>query len=392
MAGGAIDRGWSGPGWRGTRRLDSSTTRMGPYTASHASLAGYVGLVTSHLPSELASARDLAAIRAAIGELPAELVSDFGFRLRLDSAEPATGLRLRADDETGGLQMLSGRHQRISLPPPLAGADDWQAIIRFCEERKPGFLLHRSTDSVWIELCAEAGATLWFNLRPTGRAEPGRAPQDALVRVLELGTVALHGQPRAGWARATLRTFLRRLPAGAEVVRGGGTSDHREEARLWIAGLAAAEIVALVRAGRDEREAARLAAVLEDIGAAGSLEVRVDVGVALGPAIAVSCSVDPAGDEASVADRWAAVLRALGERGLCTAAKRDALLGCRGTLRDSTSAGWPQHLQRLAPILGEGMESTISWRPESVEILCDRGEPLTAHAYVGVSHAWSPRS
>ena len=365
---------------------------MGPDTATPASLAGFVGLVTAHLPAELAAAEGLAAIRAEIVELPAELASGFGFRCRLDHDGPAAELRLCADAETGGMLMLGGRHPLIALPASIAGSEDWQPIISFCAQREPGFLLHRATESVWVELgAADAGPVLSFNLRHSGLPAVRRAPLDTLVRVLELGCEALHGQPRPGCARVNLRAFVRRLPVGARVVRGGGTSGYRDEARLWIAGLSAADIVALVSSERGADEAARFAAVVDEVGSAASLDLRVDVGDALGPAIAVSCNVDPAGDAAAATERWALLLHPLAQRGLCTPAKRDALLGCRGTLHGGTSPSWPVHLQRVAGILGEETESTISWQPESVEILCDRGEAVAADAYVGVSHGWSPR-
>jgi len=58
----------------------------------------------------------------------------------------------------------------VSLPDALAHADSSAPVIRFCGRREPGFLLHRATSDVWVDLARHNEPSFSFGLRLSGAA------------------------------------------------------------------------------------------------------------------------------------------------------------------------------------------------------------------------------
>ena len=354
-------------------------------------LAELVDLVLAHLPDGLIGERGAAAVRAAAGGVPGELVARFALECPLAETADADVL-FCADSETGGMQMLAGRHPLVSLPESLATAASWAPVVRFCGCREPGGLLHRATSDVCVELARRGDPSFSFALRLERLAEAPRRPVEVLVRALETGLVALRDGPLDPPALLSLRALVRRLPETARIDRAGLAAGAPDDVRLWLSRLAADELVDLVAATRDGEEARRLRAALELVmRPAGGVRARVDVGEGVGRGTALICTVDGEGSPPQVAARWRALLDRLVESGLCTDGKRDALLSCYGLLRERQCERWPEHLTRLSELLGAGTESILRWRLHQIRIECDRGEPQHATARVVAARGWSRR-
>ncbi len=351
-----------------------------------------VDLVVARLPGGLIATASAARIRASVARVPAELVARFGLECDLSGAAADASALFAADSETGGMQMLAGRHPLVSLPDELARAEAWAPAVRFCGRREPGFLLHRATRDIWVDLARRDDPSCSFGMRLSSLPEATRRPLEVVIRALELGFEALRGAPLDPPALTSMRALVRRLPDTARVDRAGLMAGLPDDVRLWLTRLSPEEIGDLVEATRDRDEARQIRELLDDP-ALRSLAIgpRIDVRDGVDRAVGLVCTVDPAGSPAQVAARWRPLLDRLVAAGLCTAARRDALSGCHGVLRERPSERWPEHLTRLSKLFGDGTQSVLEWRLRHVCIECDRGAPVHATATVAAAHGWSRR-
>lgn len=355
-------------------------------------LAEVVDLVLPYLPDGLVGIKSSARIRTAVDRVPAELVARFALECRLDTGADDADVLFSADSETGGMQMLAGRHPLVKRPPSVADSERWAPIVRLCQRRQPGFLLHRATREVWVDLTRHDEPSFAFGLRLAGLPEAPKRPVEVLIRALELGFDALRDEPLQPPALPSLRALVRRLPESARVDSAGVMAGFPDGVRLWLTRLGPDALVDLVGATRDGNEAKRMREVLDDIAApAASMRTRLDVNEGVGRSVGLVCAADLDGSPAQVATRWRPLLDRLVDAGLCSEDKREALLAGWGLLRESQSEHWPEHLKALSMMFGEDTESVLRWRLQHVTIECDRGEPVCATAHVGVWHGWSRR-
>lgn len=364
-----------------------------PPVHSGGALDEIVDLVLPFMPAGLIGPTSADRIRSAVGAVPAELVARFGLECRLDSQTADANVLFCADSETGGMQMLAGRHPLVELPEALANAPGWAPVVRFCSRREPGFLLHRATRDVWVDLAQRNEPSFSFGLRLSGLPEATRRPLEVLVRALEIGFEALRGAPLPQPTLNSVRALVRRLPETARVDRAGLIAGLPDDARLWLSRLQADELVDLVEVVRDRVEARTLRAALDDVVQPhDGVRARIDVQEGVGRAIGLVCTVNPEGSPPQVAARWRPLLDRLVDAGLCTSDMREALLSCYGLVREDRTGHWPEHLTRLSDLFGDGTESFLQWRLHHIAIECDRGEPAHAAAHIVAAHGWSRRS
>lgn len=369
---------------------DATTARTG--RAREAKLDDLVELVLPHLPDGLIGEQSAGRVRHAAGGIPAELAARFGLECGLGSGIAGADVLFCADAETGGMQMLAGRHPLVNLPDSLATAEGWAPVVRFCGRREPGFLLHRATRDVWVDLAQREAPSFSFGVRLGGLPEATRRPQEVLIRALEIGFDALRDGPLEPPALTSMRALVRRLPETVLVDRAGLIAGRPDDVLLWLSRLAPAELVNLVEVSRDRAEARELHAVLAEIvQPTGSVRARIEVGEGVGRSIGLICGVDPTGSPPQVAARWAPLLDRLVYAGLCASERREALLACHGLLREGQAEAWPEHLTRLSALFGDGTESILQWRLQHIAVECDRGEPVHASAHIVAAHGWSRR-
>jgi len=360
--------------------------------ADDATLDELVDLVLPHLPDALVGEPSADRVGGAGSGVPAEFAARFGLECGLGSQTAGAHVLFCADAETGGMQMLAGRHALVNLPDTLATAQSWAPVVRFCGRREPGFLLHRATCDVWVDLARGDAASFSFGVRPGGLPEATRRPREVLLRTLELGLDALRDAPLEPPTLTSMRALVRRLPEAARVDRAGLVAGHPDDVLLWLSGLPCGELVDVVAATRDCGEAHALQAVLADIvQPAGSVRARVEVHEGVGRSIGLICGVDPTGTAPQVAARWGPLLDRLVGAGLCASERRDALLACHGRLGEHQAEAWPEHLTRLSALFGDGTESILHWHLHHIAVECDRGAPVHATAHIVVAPGWSRR-
>ncbi len=374
----------------GFRALTSHNASHAPPSKPGGALDELVDLILPYLPGGLVGEQSAARIRSEVDTVPAELIARFGLECRLGADTADADVLFCADSETGGMQMLAGRHPLVALPEGLATAPSWAPVVRFCGRREPGFPLHRATRDVWVDLAQRDQPSFSFGMRLAGLPEAPRRPVEVLIRALEVGFEALRDRPLQPPALQSMRALLRRLPESARVDRAGLVAGHPDDLRLWLSRLQVDELVDLVEAVRDRDEARALRATLEDIvQPQGEVRARVDVDEGVGRSIGLICTVDPDGSPQQVAARWGPLLAALASAGLCTPGERAALLCCYGLLRERQAEHWPEYLTRLSELFGDGTESYLRWHLHQIAIECDRGTPVRATATIVAAHGWS---
>lgn len=372
--------------------MRSRQTPPTPSARTGGALDEVVDLVLPFLPAGLVDDTSSRRIRFAVDAVPAELVARFGFECRLGSPTGDADVLFCADSETGGMQMLAGRHPLVALPEALATAPSWAPVVRFCGRREPGLLLHRATRDVWVDLAQHGEPSFCFGMRLDGLPEAPRRPLEVLIRALEIGLEALRGMPLQPPALNSMRALVRRLPQTARIDRAGLVAGLADDVRLWLSRLQAGELVDLIEAVRDRDESCALRATLDDVvQPQGEVRARIDVDEGVGRSTGLICTVDPEGSPPQVAARWGPLLTRLADAGLCTPDKRSALLSCYGLLRERRTEHWPEHLTRLSDVFGPSTESYLHWRLHHIAIECDRGEPVHATANIVASHGWSRR-
>jgi hypothetical protein len=351
-----------------------------------------IDLVLPFLPPGLVRPTRASRLRATAEAVPADLVARFALECPLHSDVADAEVLFCADSETGGMQMLAGRHPLVNLPGTVAASVSWSPVVRFCTDREPGGGLHRATRDVWVDLAQPDEPSFSFGMRLEGLVEAPRRPLEVLLRSLELGLQSLRGAPLASPALNSMRALVRRLPETARVDRAGLVSGRPDHVRLWLSRMTTREIVDLVEVTRDAGEARAIGAVLADLrDGVASIRVRLDVHEGVDRGIALICGVDPAGSPPQVAARWRPLLDRLVETGLCTDNRRTALLACYGLLREGQVQQWPAHLTKLSELFGDETESILHWRLHDVAVDCDRGEPVSATAHVVGAHGWARR-
>ncbi len=370
--------------------MTSRKTSQAPPAKPGGALDELVDLVLPYLPDGLVGEQSAARIRSAVDTVPAELIARFGLECRLGTDAADADVLFCADSETGGMQMLAGRHPLVELPEELASAPSWAPVVRFCGRREPGFPLHRATRDVWVDLAQRDQPSFSFGMRLAGLPEASRRPLEVLIRALEIGFEALRATPLQPPALHSMRALVRRLPESARIDRAGLVAGRPDDVRLWLSRLQADELVDLVEALRDRDEARALRATLEQIvQPQGEVRARVDINEGVGRSIGLICAVDPEGSPPQVAARWGPLLATLVEAGLCTPDERAALISCYGLLRERQTEHWPEHLTRLSELFGESTESYLHWRLHHIAIECDRGKPVRATANIVAAHGRS---
>ena len=330
-----------------------------------------IGLVESHLHSLLMSPGSLSSVKRAARLLPRCAVNFFGFECRLGEEEGATDCALSLTAE--GARLLSGRH-----PEPVAPelrSDAWLRVQRFYQEwgdtRQPAY--------------GDAGAT-WLEF--DSGSEPvkpnllfGYWPHDPVVRrpkpwLLEVILPLLLGTPISERFRANLLRCFDACPPGANDFQIGAMIARGIQAvRLCVFDIRPEDIPAfLTRVGwKGELEAVRrhLEAFAPHADFVG---LHLDVGEKLFPQIGIEPGfrAGPWARQPHLEPRWHRQFEKLVDLGLCTPAKRDALLSWSGY----------QH----CPEDGQEEKSVLLRGLSHLKINLRAGAPPLAKAYFGIAH------
>jgi len=321
------------------------------------------------------------------------MVSLFGFECRL-GAQPSDAGFAMAITRGAEAEALAGHPSGATfLRQP-----HWRRLRDFCVAwADVSSVLHREVRNVWIELdVGPSGAVaptanvfmgLQHGIRRSGceAVIPGPRPIQAALR-------ALAGRWMSDSVAHSLFGCVDRLPPQADVFQIGAMAAREDgPLRICISGLAPGQIVPyLSEIGwpGDRRQVATLAGDLERL--VSRIDLALDLSDQIGPRIGLECPFLPRRAPRFHA-RWEAFVAYLAERGLCSTAKRDALMSYPGFSHERTeSERWPQALLDLSAFLGSARLSTVVRALHHVKISCQSGCPLEAKAYLAVQHQWLP--
>ncbi|MGY1688085.1 hypothetical protein ACI8AK_21085 [Geodermatophilus sp. SYSU D00867] len=345
-----------------------------------------------YVPSDLVSRRALERILSVAQQLPAALgAGPFGLECPLDGA-PVADFSVAVLASRGDPADLSRLGRADSVRPPGDGPG-WERIRRFASAwADAASPLHRAVEEVWLEFdvgsarqAAALTPSVFFDPGHPGPRDPAppRRPEE-LVRIAGAALGILQeGRPSPGTLSA-LAEFVRVLPATARVRFLGAMIPRATTAvRVVVAGMSLGDVLTCLRRPGSRGTTDGLARIAPIADLADRMWLAVDVdetGVAerLGLDCYCGSGAPPAGDGG-----WPRLLQALVEAGVCTSAKRDALLGATElSSRVLEAAVWPESLRRVSRLLGPGAFDRLELDVHHVKVVLGPGARLQAKGYL----------
>lgn len=335
------------------------------------SMDSSMGLVETHLHPLLMSPGSLSGVRRTARLLPRFAVNFFGFECRLGQEDAATDCALNLTAE--GARYLAGRHA-VPAPEELR-TDAWQRVRRFYEEwgdtRESPYV---DAGATWLEFDSGAG-------QPSPNLLFGYWPQETAVRrpqewLLEVILPMLLGMPLSPRFRENLRRCFEACPPGANDFQVGAMIARGIQAvRLCLFDLRPADLPAFLTQVGWKGELEPVRRYLEALAPhADFVGVHLDVGEKLFPHLGLEpgFKAGPWARQPHMEPRWHRQFEQLVESGLCTPAKRDALLSWSGY----------QHL----PTDGSEEKAVLLRGLSHLKLTLRPGVPPIAKAYFGIAH------
>lgn len=368
-------------------------------------LASYLRAVEPAVPAALVSAEAFDALRVVAQQVPPPLAATtFGFECRL--GDPAAWADLVAYAVAG-----PGRDALADLPPALLAEPTWRRVRDLAQAwRSPDSVLHDGADNLWLEFDLEGRAAAALEARAVPPsvfvglpAWDQDRPQPSTYRPNVGGYLAA--------VTAVLRALDRDVTEETERCLARCFGALRRHEYLFQVGLMLTRRVDTVRLCIRLRTTSRTRDYLTAVGWPGVAGRRtpghdalddllalveptdhtwlhLDVGPHVQPTIGLECYF--AGNaQPSREPRWTALLGVLVERGLCTRAKRDALLAYPGHAGNGAGAApWPADLVAAEDLLEGCRRSTFVRTLHHVKVVLRPGGTLEAKAYLAANLHW----
>lgn len=339
------------------------------------SLEPYLRVVAPRLAPDLASPPAVETLLRVARELPP--IS----RVLLECGLGEGGVRVDLSLCVRRTDPIEGRRLEAwaaTAAPPAVGA----ALAGLAAGwRDPSSIAARCVVQAWLELDLPPGAsapsaTAIF----LGLAKGSMSRDDGAAILARL--LPLLPAPAAP-AGAMIERAFAALPEGARVSFIGAFADRGSPTlRINVARLGAGASAGYLEAlgWRDTRGlAASLTAEVERCGARPVL--CLDLGAGALPRLGIECMIDAGMMDSAP---WRPLLDALVDRGLCTPARRAAVLGFPG-VDEPTSDAWPVELI-LAALLGEPTRAPVIARHVNhLKIALTPDAVLDAKAYLGLA-------
>jgi hypothetical protein len=303
----------------------------------HHRLGDLLAMAERHLPSLLISADQLARVRPIAEVLPVFAVDFFGFECRLAGA--GGGVDCAANLTPDGARMLAGRH--ALAPPAELREGPWERLRTFYQAwgdtRTPAYV---DAPATWLEFDTSdmlAHPNLLFGYWPNTTIV--RRPMAWLVDdIIPL----LLGRPMAPGFRDNLERCILAAPPGTRDFQIGLMFSRAVQAvRLCIFDLPPDRLFSYLEAVGWDGPADLLGEYLEALAPhADFVGLHLDVGeriypqIGVEPNFAAGCWTRQPHRE----PRWHGQFDSLMQRGLVTAAERDALLSWVGHQRFKSGA------------------------------------------------------
>lgn len=342
-------------------------------------LAAALALARPALPPALFSPQAVTTLQRQT-RLLAPLVR-LGFECRLGS-NPQVDLQqcIRTDEA-----LLLSRHLSTlltGLPEPPAA---WQALHRFgLSWADPSSRLRREVAEVWMEFDLPAATTS----RPSPPSIFAGFREPATLDVLEHVLTSLQDRPLHPALRATLSRCLAAMdePAGVSHV-GLMLARPVDAVRLNLKGLTPHTLFPLLDALGWSGPRAVLKALAEMLfPLVDGLMIDLDAGHDLYPTLGVELFFER---QPAQEPRWSQLLDRLVHHGLCTPAKRDAVLQWPGMLfPPDTSSPWPAALLTASLLAPANRFGVLGRLVNHLKLSLSPHRDTEAKAYLGYGHTW----
>ncbi|MCP3100114.1 hypothetical protein LZ198_14655 [Myxococcus sp. K15C18031901] len=344
------------------------------------SMEDYLRLAVPSVPSALISAESLAPILALARRLPP--CSSSGFECRLGDDAPVADFLVNLLPADGSRAAFAGHHPDHQPPDAFLHSPVWQRVRDYCRAwAQPDSPLHQRIRDMWLEFDQEQ----FHSPVPIPGVFFGPEQPVADIAATVCDSLALLRGPDRAALPPALQRCLERLPGAPRVEQVGMMFSRQTDAlRLCIRGVPLRGLGEALRHVGWEGQAGPLDAVLErTLPFVDDVTLDIDVGDGLHPKLGLECILDKDPSPA----RWKRWLDQLVEDGLCTPAKRDALLTWPGMLTALNTRGWPENLLRASEQL-PGVHSGFARRINHLKLIHQPGQPLQVKAYLAFRHFW----
>lgn len=337
-------------------------------------LEDYLKVIAPHLHSELVTPQALAQIQFLTQHLP---ISNAGLECRLNDIEPDVDFH------------VSFTH----LPPELCFLPNpvWQACQTFSQQWiNSTSAVHQSINNLILEFDLPAqpiseqitegfNPSFFFILKSEIMVEV----QELIESVLNLLEYPLNSN-----LTAKLKHCLRSLPEGATLANFGVMLSRPTQAlRLTLKEISFQELPTYLEqigwvdpTNTFMSYASTLSPFVDTLALAFDLEDTVH------PRIGLECFVTKQFHDQS---RWQQFIDHLVETGLCSQAKRNALLAWTGfSQKSDCSELWPANLTYGDLLMGADAVSLFWRRINHIKIAYQPGQPQLAKAYLAFGHSW----
>ncbi|MBW4428468.1 MAG: hypothetical protein KME50_29585 [Nostoc desertorum CM1-VF14] len=335
-------------------------------------LDDYLKVVIPHLRSELVSPEALSHIRSLAKILPPLSLSTLECRLGTEQS--------RVDFEVNLLPTT------LTLPKSFLIHPTWQAFQQIYREWTDSqSFLHQRIKSIWLEFDVDGPPLhvpvpcIFFTLNQTVNQT------DELIEMVS----RLLNHPISSRFESNLRLSIDSLPSKACIrYIGAMLSRSDQSVRLVIDNIAPKQLPDyLVKIGwtHSINTLQTLISNLENC--VDSIGLNCDVGETVLPTIGLECHLECKSPKYE--PRWQLFLDYLVDIGLCTPAKRNAILAWSGFCQKASQPEiWPQNLAWGNTFLGTRAFSTFTRNISHIKIVYQPDISIEAKVYLAILHNW----
>lgn len=332
------------------------------------SLADYLQTVTPHLPPALVAPAVWQQIQSVARALPPAAM--IGFESALASPEATADFAIGLTARTQSRELFAGHLSSVDARGSFA-APGWERFGAFAAAwADPGSPLYATMGTVWLEWDMQGSAPEI----PAPNVLFGVQARDERQALMERGLQCLMGRPLSPPVRNQLQRCFEALPPWTNIFQVGAMLARQVDGlRVCVYPItveqAGAYLAELDWRG-DVEDAVRALAPFGRF--ATRMALAIDIGAGVGPRIGLECYMEEQRRPEANAS-WIGLLDELVAHGLCTPARRAALLGWPG-VQQSSQFIWMRTFTRGLNHL------KLVYRP---------GRSLEAKAYWGFVHQLS---